>query len=128
MNGVERVKAICKERKIPFSKLEKDLGYGNGYIGQLRRGVFPSDRLVEIADYLGVTTEYILTGENEKSAPTAFGESAIYCDIKLTKAERELIQKFRQLDQRGQSSVLNTLEHEYAALPGEKAPPAAKNA
>ena len=113
MNGVDRVKAICKERKIPFSKLEKDLGYGNGYIGQLRRGVFPSDRLVEIADYLGVTTEYILTGESEKSAPTTFGESAIYCDIKLTKAERELIQKFRRLDQRGQAAVLNTLDHEY---------------
>lgn len=119
MNGVDRVKAICKERKIPFSKLEKDLGYGNGYIGQLRRGVFPSDRLVEIADYLGVTTEYILTGENEKSAPTVFGESAIYCDIKLTKAERELIQKFRRLDQRGQSAVLNILDHEYSSLPGE---------
>ncbi len=68
MNGVDRVKAICKERKIPLSKLERDLGYGNGYIGQLRKGVFPSDRLMEISDYLQVSPEYILTGEEKKPA------------------------------------------------------------
>ena len=55
MNSVERVKELCKERKIPISKLEKDLGFSNGYIGQLRKGVFPSDRLILIADYLKVS-------------------------------------------------------------------------
>lgn len=35
MNAVERVKTICKERKIPISKLESDCGFSNGYIGQL---------------------------------------------------------------------------------------------
>ena len=63
MNSVERVKALCKERKIPISKLERELGYSNGYIGQLRKGVFPSDRLHEIANYFGVTTEYLMTGK-----------------------------------------------------------------
>ena len=78
MNSVERVKAICKERKIPISKLESDLKFGNGYIGQLRKGVFPADRIVKIADYLGVTTDYLLTGEKEK-APTD-GEHEITFD------------------------------------------------
>ena len=49
MNSVERVKEICKERKIPISKVERDLGYANGYIGQLKKGVFPADRLLDIA-------------------------------------------------------------------------------
>ena len=79
MNSVERVKAICKERKIPISKLESDLKFGNGYIGQLRKGVFPADRLVKIADYLGVTTDYLLTGEKEK-APTPEGERTVSDD------------------------------------------------
>lgn len=70
MNGVDRVKAICKERKIPISKLERDLGYANGYISQLRKGVFPSDRLMEIAEYLSVSHTYILTGEENKKTPT----------------------------------------------------------
>ena len=49
MNSIERVKTICKERKIPISKVERDLGYANGYIGQLKKGVFPADRLQDIA-------------------------------------------------------------------------------
>lgn len=63
MNSVERVKELCKERKIPISKLEKDLGFSNGYIGQLRKGVFPSNRLILIANYLGVSPDYLMTGE-----------------------------------------------------------------
>lgn len=68
MNSVERVKRICKERKIPISKLEKDLGFANGYIGQLRKGVFPSDRLTTIANYLGVSTEYIIGGKDAETS------------------------------------------------------------
>lgn len=64
MNAVDRVKAICKSRKIAIYKLEKDLGYANGYIGQLKKGVFPSDRLVEIANYLSVPPS-LLTGDEE---------------------------------------------------------------
>jgi len=67
MNSVEIVKNVCKEKKIPISRLERDLGYSNGYIGQLRKGVFPTDRLVEIAKYLSVPVEYLLGAEQERS-------------------------------------------------------------
>lgn len=67
MNSVERVRKICKERKIPISKLEKELGFSNGYIGQLKKGVFPADRLDKIANYLGLTTDYLLNGANDSS-------------------------------------------------------------
>ena len=80
MNSVERVKAICKERKIPISKLESSLDFSNGYIGQLRKGVFPADRLAKIASYLDVTTDYLLTGEETKKAPTQEGEREITFD------------------------------------------------
>lgn len=70
MNSVERVKAICKERKIAISRLEKDLGFSNGYIGQLRKGTFPAERLVDIAKYLSVSSEYLLTGEEKEKSPT----------------------------------------------------------
>lgn len=60
MNAVERVKSICKERKIPISKLESDLGFGNAYISGLKKGMFPSDRLKLIAEYLNVTDDYFL--------------------------------------------------------------------
>jgi len=74
MNSVERVKFLCKERKIPLSRLERDLGFANGYIGQLRKGVFPDDRLAMIANYLCVSYEYLLTGEGVKKEITPGGE------------------------------------------------------
>lgn len=80
MNAVERVKSICKERKIPISKLERDLDFGNGYIGQLRKGMFPADRLAKIADYLSISEEYILNGQETEKAPTKDGERKISDD------------------------------------------------
>lgn len=62
MNSVDLIKKICKERKIPISRLERDLGYGNGYISQLRKGTVPSDRAIEIANYLGVDMQYLVSG------------------------------------------------------------------
>lgn len=64
MNSVDRVKKICKDRRIPISKLERELGFSNGYISQLRKGVFPADRLALIADYLQISSNYLLTGED----------------------------------------------------------------
>lgn len=70
MNSVERVKLLCKERKIPISRLEKELGFSNGYINQLRKGTFPSDRLLKIAAYLDVPVNYLACGQEETKAPT----------------------------------------------------------
>ena len=75
MNSVERVKAICKERKIPISKLEKDLGFSNAYVSQLRKGKFPADRLALIADYLGLSIEYLMTGQEK--APAESGKREV---------------------------------------------------
>ena len=72
MNSVERVKTICKDRKIPISKLERDLGYSNGYIGQLRKGTFPNDRLKEIAEYLEVSIDYLMTGQEKEGGETYY--------------------------------------------------------
>lgn len=84
MTSVEIVKNICKERKIPISKLEKDLGFSNGYISQLKKGVFPADRLKKIADYLDTSIEYLMTGKNsslDKAELTAKDEREIGRDL-----------------------------------------------
>ena len=83
MNSVERVKSICKERKIAISKLERELGFSNGYIAQLRKGTFPADRLADIAAYLSVSTEYLLTGEESKKVPTETGEHDILDEVDI---------------------------------------------
>ena len=81
MNSVDLVKAICKERRIPISKLERDLGYANGYIGQLRKGTFPANRWSEIAQYLSVPVEYLMNGGTEnKKAPIDNDERSVSDD------------------------------------------------
>ena len=71
MNTVDFVKALLKERHIPLSRIERDLGFANGYIGQLKKGTFPSDRLFMIAEYLGVSPKYLEScgGAIEKTDP-----------------------------------------------------------
>lgn len=69
MNSVDRVKELCKTKKVAISRLEKDLGFGNGYISQLKKGTFPSDRLIAISNYLNVSPEYIVGETKEKTAP-----------------------------------------------------------
>ncbi len=91
MTTVDKVKSICKERKIPISRLERDLGYANGYIGQLRKGTFPNDRLVEIANYLGITTAYLTGEEQNKKSPAPEG-------AQLSEAKRAFIEKVMQMD------------------------------
>ena len=87
MNSVERVKSLCKERRIPISRLEKDLGYSNGYIGQLRKGVFPSDRLQQIAEYLNVTPDYLLNGDEKKESKEKY-----YLNDETAQAAQEIFE------------------------------------
>ena len=66
MNQVEKVKDLCRKNSLPLYKLEKALGFANGYIGQLKKGTIPADRLQKIADYFGMPMEYFLTDEYEE--------------------------------------------------------------
>lgn len=56
---VEKIRAICKEKGIAVSRLEKDLGYANGYLNPKKAESLRKDRIVEIANYLGVSEKDI---------------------------------------------------------------------
>lgn len=62
MNTVERVRQECKEKKIPISRLEKECGFSNGYIRNLREGKIPADRLKKISAFLNVPYPFLLDG------------------------------------------------------------------
>ena len=76
MNAVDRIKELCKEQHIAISKMEKDLGFANGYISQIRSGNIRSDRLTAIANYIGVSPNYLLTGEKENPATDGDGNDS----------------------------------------------------
>lgn len=62
MTTVEAVRAFCKKNKIPISRLESDLGYGNGFLNPKKISDIPAQRLAEIANYLHVPVETFLGG------------------------------------------------------------------
>ena len=63
MTTVDRIKEALARKHIAISRMEKDLGFSNGYIAQLRKGTLPADRLDAIAKYLGEDPMYLLYGE-----------------------------------------------------------------
>ena len=71
MSIVETIKSICKERKIPIYKLEKDCGFANAYISQLKKGTMPYERLVTVAKYLDIPVEELAGGTLSGSSESA---------------------------------------------------------
>ena len=73
---VENIRELCKERGIAVSRMEADLGYGNGYLNPKKIKTITAARAVEIAEYLGVSVDEIL-GSETKKAPAGEGERAV---------------------------------------------------
>ena len=64
MDCYDRIKKLCDQTGIAVTALESELGFGRGSIGKMRTAKSVSaDRVAKIADYFGVTTEYLITGE-----------------------------------------------------------------
>jgi len=84
MSTVDRVKKLCKEKRIPISRLERECRFSNGYINGLTKGSIPDDRLRLIAEYLGVSTDYLMYGEEQpsyyKDPETAAAAQEMYDD------------------------------------------------
>lgn len=60
MKIYDTVKRLSSEKNISVYRLEKDLGLANGAISKWNKQIPNAVRLQEVADYLGVTSSYIL--------------------------------------------------------------------
>lgn len=56
-NPLEKILEICKQKNIPISRVEKDLGFGNGSLNPEKASDLKSLRLFKILNYLGVSFE-----------------------------------------------------------------------
>lgn len=60
MSVYAAIKGIANERKISVYKIERDLQLTNGVISHWDKSMPRADSLQSVADYLGVTSSFIL--------------------------------------------------------------------
>lgn len=87
-----------------------------------------SEVLIQLADFYDTSIDYLVGRSNNHiriSIPDNPNDNSF---MELSPTEKQLIKKFRALDGRGQSAVLNVVNHEYDSLPGENSCSTAKEA
>ena len=62
-----RIEALCKEKRIPISRLEQECGLGNATVKGWKESDPRSSKLKAVADYLGVTVDYLLSDEPDQT-------------------------------------------------------------
>lgn len=66
MNFLDIVKKLCKENNISISKMEKDIGISKGASYKWNNSKPSLKTINKIAEYFGVTVDYLITGEKEE--------------------------------------------------------------
>lgn len=119
-------------------------GLSNGYVSMLEKGKNPATnkpvtptipQLKKIAAGMGMTLMDLLDQVDDMPIDISESEPPIQMSVfesaaaaALDEDELDMIRKFRCLDERGKSAVLNVLNFEYNSLPGEKTGSPAKEA
>lgn len=62
----ENIKELCKLNGLTVSKAEKDMGYARSTLSKIDKNTPGIDKLQKIADYFGVSVEYLRTGNAQK--------------------------------------------------------------
>ena len=102
----KRLRDLCEERNMTVNELVKVLDLSSGSPTAWKSGTIPrSVTLTKIANYFGVTTDY-LSGVENKKAPTVSGERDILDDVdvafygdfrELTEDEKETVRDMVRL-------------------------------
>ncbi len=56
-----KIAQLCKQRGISISKLEKEVGIGNGTIGRWEKSSPTVESIKKVADYFGVSVDSLIS-------------------------------------------------------------------
>jgi transcriptional regulator with XRE-family HTH domain len=100
MNFYERLKQICQQNNTSPTALCKTLGISTSKVTAWNNGSMPAAKVsIKIADYFGVTVDYLLGKED---APTT--------DASLSEHEAKLLTMFRAVPADKQEYLLRIIE------------------
>ncbi|MDE6789014.1 MAG: helix-turn-helix domain-containing protein [Ruminococcus sp.] len=109
----QRIFYLLKEQGKKQSELSDYAGISTSTISAWnKRGTDPPANLIStIADFLGVSSEYLLTGK-EKSPQSIESEQTTNNQIKcINTREKEMMYLFRRLSEQNQDRIIGRLEY-----------------
>lgn len=107
MTVLERIKETARQKKnISITVLEQELGYSNGSLAKAKD--IPSSRIAEISNFLGVSMEFLMTGEESK-----FSKDRAILEVQITKDEELMrrLKKYMTLPQEKKDLILAMIDN-----------------
>ena len=90
---LERIKNLCYRKEISIRQLERETGLADRTIGRWDTNMPSIDRVKKVAEYFGVTVDYLLGGENSHNLNSMDDELAEYLEMVRTKPEIRMLLK-----------------------------------
>ncbi len=81
MGLYENVREASKEKGYSINRLEKELGFARSYIGKFKTITPSIDKIQKIADFLDVTTDYLMSGDKAENILTSKDNRDIAKDL-----------------------------------------------
>ena len=97
MTIYERIESLRKSKGLSQGKLEKQLGFSNGSISKWKNSTPKVERLQKLADFFGVSVEYLMTGKE---------------DEQNEKDNTDLKQKYRELEELLRSDSMKPVRYD----------------
>lgn len=97
MTTYEIIQELCKKEGTSIAALEKEMGFGNGYIARSKKAL-TSDRLYDIARRFKVPMEYLMTGEMERvDEETSKLERKRKVLMEINEQNKKIIELYKEL-------------------------------
>lgn len=64
MAALEIIKELCEEKGVTIKKMEQDIGISANSSFKWKARTPSAENLLKLSEYFGVSTDYILTGED----------------------------------------------------------------
>lgn len=64
MGALDIIKSLCTKNGTSIKNLERELGFSNGSLA--KSATIKAERLQKIADFFGVSVDYLMTGEEKQ--------------------------------------------------------------
>ena len=111
---IDRIKQLKTEKKMTNDQLAELTGIPLGTLSKILAGISDSPKLVNIvaiADALGVSLDYLISGNPENTN-----------NYTLSQQEIRLVESYRQLDDHGRELIVLVLDKEKERVLGSDAP------